>query len=115
VCQKVSNVQRALSFIGGKVNITDQSARPRGIKDKAIANLIGRGIILSNVAETTPHGPASGSPPIVDSNWHIGDGALSPPSRAGRATMCMARFCLDLESYKIVTKCDSVKAGCRKK
>ena len=48
------------------MNITDQSARPRGIKDKAIANLIGRGIILSNVVETTPDGPASGSPPIVD-------------------------------------------------
>ena len=66
MCQEVSNVQRALPFIGGIVDITDQSARPRGIKDKAIANLIGRGIILSNVAETTPHGPASGLPPIVD-------------------------------------------------
>jgi hypothetical protein len=55
-----------LSFIGGIVNITDQSPRPRGIKDKAITNLIGRGIILSNVVETTPDGPASGSPPIVD-------------------------------------------------
>ncbi len=64
--QKVSNVQRALSLIGGIVDITDQSPRPRAIKDKAIANLIGRGIILSNVAETTPLGPASGLPPIVD-------------------------------------------------
>jgi hypothetical protein len=66
VCYKVPNIQRALSFIGGIVDITDQSPRPRRIKDKAITDLISRGIILSNVAKATPHGPASGSPPIVD-------------------------------------------------
>ena len=88
-----------MSFIGGIVDITDQPPRPRRIKDKAITNLISRWIILSNVPEATPDGPASSSPPIVDPIGTLGM-ALFRRLQSGPGDDVHGSFCLDWETYK---------------